>query len=60
MSKAQASTSAKGKPKGDQDDEELLHPFRNMEDGQDRAANLNQTRSDDAVGQRDAVDPPVF
>ena len=49
-----------GKADRNQDDEELLDPAVVQKDGQDRAADLDQTRRDDAIGQRDAVNAPVF
>jgi hypothetical protein len=51
---------SEGKADRNQDDEDLLDLRWCSKDGQNRAADLDQTRRDDAIGQRDAVNPPVF
>ena len=50
----------KGETNRNQDDKDLLDPRWRSKDGQNRAADLDQARCDDAIGQRDAVNPPVF
>ena len=50
----------KGKADRNQDDKDLLDPRWCSKDGQNCAADLDQTRRNDAIGQRDAVNAPVF
>jgi hypothetical protein len=49
-----------GKADRNQDDEYLLDPWWCSKDGQNRAADLDQTRCDDAIGQRDTINSPIF
>ena len=51
---------SKRKTNRNQDDKDLLNPRWRSKDGQNRATDLDQTRRDDTIGQRDAVNPSVF